>query len=163
MDDFIHRLLQDDPDFFDEFISSSNEPVCDAQHEHIDTNKSNLEGKGQKEAKTDQEIEEEEEEEFNTKDSIQKQKFVGERPTMFVNDFPEIDVNTVQINNEESNNQNITITVAPGENQVPTNIVHEDHWESKSYPGLFPNGQYDFHDKERFQAISMQHYLTNAL
>ena len=104
---------------------------------------------------------EDEENEFNQNDPVQKQKFNEERPTMFVNDFPELDVTTVRRGNDEIDG-NISVTVAPGENQIPTNIVHEEHWESKSYPGLFPDGKNDFHEK-RDVNISMQQYFQQRL
>ena len=81
---------------------------------------------------------------------------------MFVNDFPEMNVKTVQTDDENSD-PNITIIVAPGENQVPTNIVHEEHWESKSYPALFPDGKYDYHDKDRPVKITMQQYFDQRI
>ena len=71
---------------------------------------------------------------------------------MFTNGFPELNIETVRhTQNEHSNNQGITVTVAPGENQVPTNIVHEQHWESKSYPALFQKGKYDFYYEDRLK------------
>ena len=121
------------------------------------------EGVAQK--KTAEEIEDEEENEFNENDAVQKQKFSAvQEHTMFVNDFPELDVKTIKTTGEdETVDENITVSVAPGENQIPTNIVYEEHWESKSYPGLFPDGKNDFHEKDRKVKISLQQYLNQKI
>ena len=111
VDDFLNRLMEDDHDLFEQLISSSKINIED------DNSQSNLEEQGKGESKTEQEIEEEEEEEFNNNDTIQKQKFNDPRPTMFVNDFPELNIETVRhAENKNSNNQDITVTIAPGEN-----------------------------------------------
>ena len=140
VDGFLDKISEDDHELFEQLISSSN--VGNGVPQHDDENsQSNLEKDRKKEARTEEEIEEEEEDEFNNNDTIQRQKFNDLRPTMFVNDFPELNIETVRhTQNENSNDQDITVTVAPGENQVPTNIAHEEIWESKSYPALFPNG-----------------------
>ena len=163
VDGFLNKMLDDDHELFEQLISSSNVENGVPQHDD-DNRQSNLEKEQKKEARTEEEIEEEEEDKFNKNDTIQRQKFNDLRPTMFVNDFPELNIETVRhAQNEHSNDQDITVTVAPGENQVPTNIVHEQHWESKSYPALFPNGKYDFHDKDRPQKISMQQYFDQRV
>ena len=36
---------------------------------------------------------------------------------------------------------------------VFSNIVHEEHWESKSYPCLFPDGKKYFHDKRDVNTV----------
>ena len=97
------------------------------------------------------------EREFNEKDPIQKNKFVNERQSIFVNDFPELDVSDkIDKTNE------IKVSLAPGENQIPTNIVYEVGWEPKSFPGLFPDGRNDYHET-RLVPISMQNYFEQRL
>ena len=97
------------------------------------------------------------EREFNEKDPIQKNKFVNERQSIFVNDFPELDVSDkIDKTNE------IKVSLALGENQIPTNIVYEVGWEPKSFPGLFPDGRNDYHET-RLVPISMQNYFEQRL
>ena len=122
-----------------------------------DTNEKEVENKDDNSDKSD-----DEENEFNQNDPVQRQKFNEQRPTMFVNDYPEMNVATIRPAEDEEIDGNISVTVAPGENQIPTNIVHEEHWESKSYPGLFPDGKNDFHEK-RDVNISMQQYFQQRL
>ena len=144
VEQYIEGIQRDDPEFYESFIlhpqamftEQENQNQTDANQEEDIEN--NVEGNNP--PKTAEEINEEEIEEFNKNYAVQRQTFSDPRPTRFVNDFPEIDIQTVRINNDENLDHNITVTVAPGENQVPTNIVHEKHWEAKSYLGLFPDG-----------------------
>ena len=76
---------------------------------------------------------------------------------MFLNDFPELD-----ITEQNSETNEIKISLAPGENQIPSNIVHEQGWEEKSFPGLFPDGKNSYH-QSRIIPISMQHYFEQRL
>ena len=209
IDDYVVRIQNEDPDFYEQFIRSpiqedevhnkenmEEEETCDlckgsTQHhcevckkpvcmirgctesingdeyrrKHIEgdkrckKNSDKEENKENDENKTEEEVEDDE---FNQYDPVQKQKFNEERPTMFVNDFPEIDVITTRHVDEEID-ENVSVIVAPGENQIPTNIVHEEHWESKSYSCLFPDGKKDFHDDKRTVHISMQEYFQQRL
>ena len=80
------------------------------------------------------------ESDYNNRDPVQKNKFNNERQSMFLNDFPELDITE---RNSETNETKISL--APGENQIPSNIVYEQGWEEKSFPGLFPDGKNSYH------------------
>ena len=88
---------------FEQFISSSNVGNGVSQHDD-DNSQSHLEKDGKKEARTEEEIEEEEEDKFNKNDPIQRQKFNDLKPTMFVNDFPQLN-KEIELNNERLKNQ----------------------------------------------------------
>ena len=94
---------------------------------------------------------------FNNRDPVQKNKFNTERQSMFLNDFPELD-----ITEQNSETNEIKISVAPGENQIPSNILYEQGWEEKSFPGLFPDAKNSYH-QSRIIPISMQHYFEQRL
>ena len=89
---------------------------------------------------------------YRQKDPVQRQKFNNNRPTFFVNDFPELDIR----------DSNDPVVVAPGEGKIPTNILKEDDWDIKSYPCLFPDGRNGLHEK-RDVKISMQQYFQQRL
>ena len=67
-------------------------------------------------------------------DPVRRQQFQNERATMFVNDFPEVDV-------RDPHGPNIPVVVAPGEGKIPTNILKETNWDLKSFPCLYPDGK----------------------
>lgn len=52
-----------------------------------------------------------------------------------------------------------TITLAPGENKVPTNFLRDQNYESKAFPNLFPTGKYDL-GHERAKPLSTQKYFN---
>ena len=52
-----------------------------------------------------------------------------------------------------------TITLAPGENKVPTNFLRDPHYEGKAFPDKFPTGKFDL-GHERDQLLSTQRYLN---
>ena len=76
---------------------------------------------------------------------------------MFLNDFPELDVTE-----QSSKTNEIKISLAPGENKIPSNIVYEQIWEEKCFPGLFPDGKNSYH-QSCIISISMQHYFEQRL
>lgn len=78
----------------------------------------------------DDDHDDKEEEIYRTNDPIQKQKFDTNRPTMFLNDYPEVDVkHSVTYSNKDSgfscSSSNAPIQMAPGEGKIPTNILQE--------------------------------------
>ena len=52
-----------------------------------------------------------------------------------------------------------TITLAPGENKVPTNFLRDPNYEGKAFPNLFPTGKFDLGHK-RGQHLSTQRYFN---
>ena len=68
------------------------------------------------------------------KNHAQKWQFQYNKSTCFSNDFPELDVNE---NDTEFDNE--IHAVAPGEVKKPTNILNEEDWDVKSFPGLHPD------------------------
>ena len=84
----------------------------------------------------DIDIDEAEMQEYLTKDSAAKFQFDYNRNTCFTNDAPELDV------------QDKPISVAPGQGKVPTCILLDKEWDSKTHPFLDPTGQNNLnHDR----------------
>ena len=96
----------------------------------------------------DEDIDELQEKYMET-DSIQKWKFNFNSVTTLVNDFPELEVKEKTTSDEkyDADNLNTPIVVAPGEGKVPTNILEEDYWDVKSFPGLHPDGRNGLHEQ----------------
>ena len=55
------------------------------------------------------------------------------------------------------------ITLAPGENKVPTSFLRDPQYEGKAFPNLFPSGKYDLGYEEREQRLHTQKYLNQRL
>jgi len=91
-----------------------------------------------------------EEEQYEKKDAVKKWQFQYNRSTCFSNNYPEI-----SYKGESSNH----VTVAPGENKTPTNILSEKDWDIKSFPCLHPNGENSLHSERKIK-LSDQEYLT---
>ena len=139
---------------------------------NIDTYVTNKEKRGGQEQENVSECIEiigdsDDDENYETNDPIQRQKFTHERPTLLVNDHPQNDVRDTVIESESDDisrsHKNEPVVVAPGENIVPTNILTEDFWEAKSFPCLFPDGQYTFHHQKRQVKLTMQKYFEQRI
>ena len=107
-------------------------------------------------------------EEFETEylegDSVQKWKFNYDNVTTFVNDYPELEVRETDTVNKNENEDfpNDPIILAPGENKIPTNILEEQDWDTKSFPGLYPDGKMGLH-QEREVRLTMQQFFQQRL
>ena len=55
-----------------------------------------------------------------------------------------------------------TFTIAPGEGKIPHSILRSEHWESKSFPTLFPSGLFDL-DHDRSISLSAQRYFVQRM
>lgn len=106
-----------------------------------------------------------EEERYITQDAVQKQKFHVNRPTVMVNDYPEVDIRQDQQNwndTDESTNGNNSIVIAPGEGKIPSNILQEIDWDIKSYPCLHPDGRNGYYE-ERPTKLPFQQYIQRRI
>ena len=81
--------------------------------------------------------EEKEDLEYRTKDVIRKYQFDYDKTTCMIPKFPE----TVSEKVVES------ISFAPGEGKIPSNILKEEEWDIKSFPCLHPSGKNGLHQK----------------
>ena len=83
---------------------------------------------------------EQEEEEYRTKDPAKKQHFQYDKSTSMVPKFPEAGVSNTE-----------TLSFAPGEGKIPTNILKEKDWDSNSFPHLFPSGKNKMFQERKVQ------------
>ena len=82
--------------------------------------------------------------------------FQSDESTYMIDDYPESRVNT-----ESSNNQ--IIALAPGEGKVPTNILYEKDWESKTFPNLLPDGKNSLHEERQIKLTPQQYFVQRIL
>jgi hypothetical protein len=97
--------------------------------------------------------EEQEEEEYIKKDAVKKWQFEYNKSTCFSHNYPEIDF-------KEDNLKNVSI--APGEGKLPTNILEENDWDLKTFPGLLPDGNNSLH-AARDVKLSDQDYFVQRI
>ena len=73
--------------------------------------------------------------EYRTNDTVRKYQFDYDMETCILPKFPEAIPETAEHQ----------ISVAPGEEIVPTNILREDNWDVKSFPSIHPSGKNGFY------------------
>ena len=83
---------------------------------------------------------------------------------MLGNMYPEVQVD-VNIDNVRSPDDilNEGLSVAPGEGQIPTNILMEEDWDVKSFPHLHPDGRYGLHHKREIKLSPLQYFNQRLL
>ena len=97
-------------------------------------------------SKEEENIEEKEELEFRTKDPMRKYQFKYNESLCMTNKYPEISVSTTEA----------SISIAPGEGQVPTDIMTDEDWDIKAFPHLHnPDGS-NGKDQERKVKLTEQ-------
>ena len=103
--------------------------------------------------KGDENIEEKEELEFITKDPVKKFQFRYNDSLCMTNKYPEIGVTDTK----ES------ISIAPGEGQIPRDIMTDDAWDVKAFPHLHnPDGS-NGKDQERKIKLTEQKYFIQRI
>ena len=93
------------------------------------------------------------EEEYRTKDPIRKYQFDYDGSTSMVPKFPEA-------GSHENNNE--TLSFAPGEGKIPTNILKEKDWDINSFPHLFPSGQNKMYQDRKVE-LTPQNFIGQRL
>ena len=93
---------------------------------------------------------------YEKEDQIQKYKFEFNAASAFLDQHPELDFQ------EDETAQNRPTAVAPGEGKIPTNILTEQDWDIKTFPGLHPDGKSGLHD-ERNIKLTMQQYFEQRI
>ena len=166
-DRFKQRCYETDPEgyrilFPDDEIDLTNLEISSQTNEEL-SGLSSLEINSQRDPThlTEEKVEtpdagpktEEEENEYLEKDVIAKSQFNYNRSTCFGNDHPEIGV-------EE--NTTDPIQVAPGQGKIPQSILHEEDFEVKSFPCLFPDGR-NGKDQPRDVKVSDQEYWEQRI
>ena len=117
-----------------------NEQICDELEIEITDNSENV-----------MEYQEEEEEEYREKDPVRKHQFDYDKSTTMAPKYPEAGINSDE-----------TLSFAPGEGKIPTNILKEKNWDINSFPNLFPSGNNKmFQDRE--VAITPQNFIGQRL
>ena len=94
---------------------------------------------------------EHDDEEYIAKDPIRKHQFDHDHSTTMVHKFPEAGIT----NNE-------TLTFAPGEGKIPTNILKDKNWDINSFPHLFPTGKNKMF-QEREINLTPQNFIGHRL
>ena len=59
-------------------------------------------------------------------------------------------------------NQNETISFAPGEGEIPTNILKEQDWDINSFPHLFPSGRNKMYQERKIE-LTPQNFICQRL
>ena len=103
--------------------------------------------------KEDENHEEKEEIEWMTKDPVKKYQFRYNDSLCMTNKYPEIAVTDTQTN----------INVAPGEGQIPKDIMADNDWDIKAFPHLHKPDGSNGKDQERKVKLTEQNYFINRI
>ena len=106
-----------------------------------------------KDENEDENIKEDEENELITKDPVRKFQFIYNESLCMTSKYPEISTSS-----EERN-----VEIAPGEGQIPKDIMSDENWDIKSFPHLHnPNGS-NGKDQERKVRLTEQQYFIQRI
>jgi hypothetical protein len=98
------------------------------------------------------------EKEYQEKDAVKKnQTEVSSSYFLLPEDLPG------EISYKSRNKKNDSLVFAPGEGQIPVNILREKHPFVKHFPILFPNGKWGLHDEEREIKITPQQFILQRI
>ncbi len=68
-----------------------------------------------------------------------------------------------EVTKKSKDNADMSLSFAPGEGQIPTNILKETDWDIKTWPHLFPDGNYGlYHERER-KLTNLQYFQQRIL
>ena len=89
-------------------------------------------------------------EEYVANDPVRKWQYGQDNDVFFDNMYPEMQVDV---------NGRALIPVAPGEGQIPTNILREEEWDVKTFPHLFPDGKYGLNYPRDVRLTPLNYYI----
>ena len=137
-----------DPNSYNLLFESQNE---DTQNDILDETETGTES-------------DKEEEDYIQNDAARKWQFDYNASTFFANDFPELDVFEEQGENSNENDKcEGPIHVAPGEGKRPTDILKEEDWDLKSFPGLQPDGEHGLFENRKVKLTHQQYFEQRIL
>ena len=115
-------------------------------------------------AEEDEKDSDEDELEYIENDAVRKWQYTQDDNVLMDNMFPENEINVhADDSSEIANIENDGVSVAPGEGQMPTNILSEKDWDVKTFPHLFPNGRYGLHYKREQKLTNLQYFNQGLL
>ena len=115
-------------------------------------------------AEEDEKDSDEDELEYIENDAVRKWQYTQDDNVLMDHMFPENEINVhADDSSEIANIENDGVSVAPGEGQMPTNILSETDWDVKTFPHLFPNGRYGLHYKREQKLTNLQYFNQRLL
>ena len=115
-------------------------------------------------AEEDEKDSDEDELEYIENDAVRKWQYTQDDNVLMDNMFPENEINVhADDSSEIANIENEGVSVAPGEGQMPTNILSEKDWDVTTFPHLFPNGRYGLHYKREQKLTNLQYFNQRLL
>jgi hypothetical protein len=106
----------------------------------------------------DEEVEDMEEKEYIEKDAVRKhQTQVSSSSFLIPENLPG------EISHKSKEQGKGSMVFAPGEGQIPSNILREKHPFVLHFPILFPNGKWGLHDEERKYKITPQQFILQRI
>ena len=99
-----------------------------------------------------------EEEEYVRNDPVRQFQFDHNISTCLTNKFPEMLANDDGKEYEEPDN----LSFAPGEGNIPQNILMDEDWDIKAWPSLHPDGKFGLNHKRKLN-LSDQKYFVQRI
>ena len=114
----------------------------------------------------DEEINQQSSDEEDILESVQRYQAKTSLSTCLIPENPQ---NFVIFNNSNEklikrmSNENLGIEIAPGEGRIPCDWLKETNFDSKSFPILFPSGQFGLNEEREFKLSTMQYFCQRIL
>ena len=132
-----------------------SEPGDELLIEELDADVKSPEDKG---CFNEEEVEDMEEKEYIENDAVRKhQTQVSSSSFLIPENLPG------EISYKSKEQSKGSLIFAPGEGQIPTNILREKHPFVLHFPILFPNGKWGLHDGERKFKITPQQFILQRI
>lgn len=101
----------------------------------------------------------EDEAEYIVKDPVRKNQTEVSKSSLLLPENLETKIKT----NTKKRGADSGLILAPGEDQIPRNILKEKHPFVLHFPSLFPDGRGGLHDEERKEKLGLQQWIMQRL
>ena len=133
---------------FNDDLIESLDPI---DTEYSDELRDELENE-QKDNEEKESAEEKDEIELKTKDPVKKYQFTYNKSLCMTNKYPEIE-----------SNENSSISIAPGEGQIPKDVLADENWDVKGFPHLHNADGSNGKDQDQGVKLTDQNYFIQRI
>ena len=176
---FIERCKTQDPTGYEYFIEQTEVLDGGGDTEQLDseddiifanldvdtnlntTGRNDVSQDGDEENQIDR-IDEENNEEIQ-KDPVRRYQFAYDEHVALASTCPVAHIDGNSLTKKQTVCNRNSADVAPGEGQIPTNVLTEKQWDIKTYPHLFPDGKNGMNAEGRQTNLTNQQYIKQKL
>ena len=94
-------------------------------------------------------------------------QYTRQESTMLTDDCPEgtlvLNSSQLPVRKKSSSQSRNSISLAPGEGKIPTNILRNTQWDVNAFPSLHPTGKYGLNFKREKKIGAQQYFLQRLM